>query len=343
MKNLTKLLSILFIATFLCLTLCSCGVTKDSLNANVNDFTKNWMSYLSDDTLVNTVAMPGSNDSGLSTCKNSAKTQHFDISTQLDMGVRYLELAVTNQDDQLYAFDGKHLGEKIDDVLAGVASFLKEHNKEVVILDFSGFNNSPQQKLITLIRKHLVPNGSYTYIVRNQTTESDDTFINKLTLDSTKTRGRAIVFMDGDGDNYLNEHFIFKRNNAQGTRLFSGLQSYCDAKVNSKSSTTYIDTLNDTLARYAQLNEGFCVLQGQLHDGASFFGPAYYESKHAQNMSQYVKSLTTSSHLQTVNVITRNFVDCTKCCEIVALNNAKGNLKSDKAQEFTQNVNAFTN
>ena len=342
MKKFAKILSTLFVATLLVTLLCGCNVPKSSLNANANDFTKGWMASIDDKTLVKQIAMPGSNDAGLSTAGRSAKTQHFTCAEQLDMGVRYLELNVRSKDDQLYAFYGSKTGEDVDQLLADVVAFLKANKTETVILDFSGFNNQPQSQLVKLIKKHFVPNGSYTYIVRNLIdTTMDDEFFNLLPL--SQARGRVIVFMDGDGNSYLDERFIFKRNDAQGERLFTGLQSYCDAKQNKGKSAQYIATLDATLARYSQINEGLCVLQGQLHDGTSLLGPAYYESKHASNMTEYINSLATSEHLSTVNVITRNFIDCNKACQIIALNSAKGNVKADKADAFTQGIAEFVN
>ncbi|MBO5866573.1 MAG: hypothetical protein J6Q55_00770 [Clostridia bacterium] len=340
MKKITKLLSLALVAMFACLALCGCNVPKSSLNQNANEFTKNWMSYIDNTTLVKEVAIPGSNDAGLSTCSRSAQTQHFTAGEQLDFGVRYLEINVRNKNDQLYAFYGSHTGEMVEDMLKDVVAFLKAHNTETVILDFTGFNNQPQTKLVNLIKKYLIPNGSYTYIVRNiYPNTSDGDFWNNTSL--AQVAGRAIVFMDGDGNSYLDETFIFKRNDSNGNRLFTGLQSYCNTKLNKASSQKYIASLDTMLGRYATTNEGLCVLQGQLHDGTSLLGPAFYESKHASNMTAYINSLATSEHLSTVNVITRNFVDCNKACQIIALNSAKGNVKTALTEQFTQAIAEF--
>ena len=340
MKKLTKILSALLVAMFACIALCGCNVSKSDLNANANDFTKNWMSYLDDTTLVKDIAIPGSNDAGLSICGHFAKTQHFTASQQLDFGVRYFEINVRNKNDQLYAFYSSRTGEKVEDMLAGVLAFLKEHKTETVILDFSRFNNQPQKQLVSLIKKYFVPNGSYTYIVRNTIpTTLDSDFINTLTI--SKAKGRVIVFMDGDGNDYLDETFVFKRNDAQGSRLFTALQSNYSKKLNNSSSKKYVASLDSTLQVYAKSNEGFTVLQGQLHDGVSLLSPAYYESKHAKNMSNYISDLATSEYLANVNVITRNFIDCTKCCEIIALNQYKGCIKTALTTQFEQNVYEF--
>ncbi len=340
MKKLTKLLSALMVGLLLCAVLCGCNVSKSSLNANANDFTKNWMSYISDSTLVKDIIIPGSNDSGLSNCSRFAKTQHFSTAEQLDFGVRYLEMNVRNVDDELYTFYGSSKGEKLADILSGVLAFLKEHKTETVVLDFSAFNNQPQKQIVSLIKKYFVPNGSYTYIVRNLISSTlDEDFFNTLSLSQAK--GRVIVFMDGDGNDYLDETFIFKRNNNQGTRLFTSLQSYYNKQTNNASSKKYIATLDSTLQRYATYGEGFRVLQGQLHDGKSLLGPAYYESKHDKNMSEYIDSLATSPNLAKVNIITRNFIDCTKACQILALNSANGNVKTAMAEQFQQEVSQF--
>ena len=338
MKKQIKLVAVLLVSILMIATLTACTIDKSKQNANANQFTKSWMSYVNDLALVKNIAIAGSNDSALYNTASFAKTQHFSVAQQLTFGVRYFEINVRLKGDVLYAFYGSYLGERIDDILDAVKNFLKNYPTETVILDFAGFNNQPQEALIASIDKYLAV-SSYKYIVRKTITSSlDEDFINNLTL--SNARGKAIVFMDGDGNEYLDKQYIFKRNDSNGNRIYSALQSYYDKDANKMSSQDYVASLPNYVAKYKASNQGFFVLQGQLHDGPSLQGPAYYESQHQQNMSNYIINMDADT-VDTINVITRNFIDCTKVCQIIALNVQKNNLKPATLEEFKTNLTEF--
>jgi len=74
------------------------------------------------------------NESGKASVKG-AITQHLDVYTQLDLGVRAIEvqIAVSKQDGQLYSANG-FLMMSLATILTDIASFLEQHHKEVVLL-----------------------------------------------------------------------------------------------------------------------------------------------------------------------------------------------------------------
>jgi len=79
-------------------------------------------------------AIIGTNESGKASVKG-AITQHLDVYTQLELGVRAIELqiAVGKKDGQLYTANG-FLMKSLATVLTDIASFLEIHHKEVVLL-----------------------------------------------------------------------------------------------------------------------------------------------------------------------------------------------------------------
>merc|ERR1719333_91493 len=74
------------------------------------------------------------NESGKASVKG-AITQHLDVYTQLDLGVRAIEvqIAVSKQDGQLYSANG-FLMMSLATILTDIASFLETHHKEAVLL-----------------------------------------------------------------------------------------------------------------------------------------------------------------------------------------------------------------
>ncbi len=63
------------------------------ITSNVPDFeTKNWMSNLPDNTPVWKITIPGTHDSGTSTCYSGFNDQNYDLEDQFDLGIRSFDL-----------------------------------------------------------------------------------------------------------------------------------------------------------------------------------------------------------------------------------------------------------
>ncbi|GAB1602315.1 PI-PLC X domain-containing protein 3-like [Argonauta hians] len=160
-------------------------IEKDSDIDRDNDFA-DWMSQLPDfchDLPLNGLAIPGSHDSfsaqlrdghispdnpeilniivkflGAAADKVMMKwstTQNFDLSKQLKAGIRYFDfrVAYNETDDELQFVHGL-FGPKIECCMNEINSFLDEHPKEVVILDFNHFYNvnfENHEKLLSML------------------------------------------------------------------------------------------------------------------------------------------------------------------------------------------------
>ena len=71
--------------------------------------------------------------------------------------------------------------------------------------------------------------------------------------------------------------------------------------------------------------KGIFVLQAQLTDGNLVFGPYSKEKTNDDEISNKIKSFKDDENLKYLNVIMRDFLDASKCEEIINLNYYKGN------------------
>ncbi|NQY65349.1 MAG: phosphatidylinositol-specific phospholipase C [Alteromonadaceae bacterium] len=107
-----------------------------------NITTKNWMSNLTGSITIDQLSIPGTHDSGTSKVtgpfKGAALTQNFDITRQLNDGIRFLDIRVKHTDisiEPLQIFHGV-IGCNISfgDVLNDCIKFLKENHHETIIM-----------------------------------------------------------------------------------------------------------------------------------------------------------------------------------------------------------------
>jgi hypothetical protein len=96
------------------------------------------MAGLSDSVTLRSVSIPGTHESATyaGTCRTvpHANTQALDISTQLLVGTRFLDLHLVHVSDTLRVYHGAlDCGVALDGVLGPVASFLALHPSEVVM------------------------------------------------------------------------------------------------------------------------------------------------------------------------------------------------------------------
>ena len=135
----------------------------------------------------------------------------------------------------------------------------------------------------------------------------------------------------------LAKKHVFKRNNDDGTRTDSVIQSYYKTSYNTKSSKQYINTvLPQYIEKYKEIDSGLFVLQGQLTDGMYVRGPKFREATHTDNMNEYVRRLNGSVDFDKINIIMRDFVTPYKNCCAIQLNFPKSNVKTDSHKDFLQ-------
>ena len=280
--------------------------------------TADWMRGVRDDAPLRRIAIPGAHDAGTAGMPWYSRTQDADTATLLADGVRYLDLRVALGDGKLRIFHGPSTGVELDAVLQAVAAFLDAHPAECILLDFQHFQGGAEQPTLAALTAAL---GQRIFTAPNPKDKVG--CINSLTLSAV--RGRVVVFWGGAQDPQLADPRLFLRGNDAGTRPNACLHSFYNESAHTGESKALIDTtLPEYLARFASLDSGICVLQGQLTDGWGIRGPRSRENTHAAAMDAFVSSLAGSPNLPAVNVVLRDFATAAKNAKTIELNLAKG-------------------
>ncbi len=304
-------------------------------DSDIKGDTTLWMNYIRDDVLLNDVVIPGSHDAGTYNTNWLGRTQGYSVKEQLDMGTRYFDLRVNKTSDGYYMFHSILNGERFEDVLFALKSFIKNNPEETLILDFQHFKGEAEADVIEYIIDAIVTPG---LAVKNETEMGDLEFVSKLTLG--ETRGKCLILFGNES--MAREHsFLFSRNNDKCTEKGQALNSCYISEYNKMSSKDYINT---ALPYYFEnikkkiSGEGFkgiFVLQGQLTDGYLIFGPYSKEKTHDKNMSEYIVAIKDDpERLALTNIIMRDFLTTEKCENIIKLNLYKGNVKEEFKSEF---------
>ncbi len=101
--------------------------------ANVAD----WMGFLPNNTLLSTLTIPGTHDSGarIEPVSGTAKTQNLTIAQQLDAGVRFLDIRCRHYQDAFTIHHGAiYQNLNFDDVINACKNFLQAHPNETIIM-----------------------------------------------------------------------------------------------------------------------------------------------------------------------------------------------------------------
>jgi 1-phosphatidylinositol phosphodiesterase len=117
------------------------GKDDNHFEIRKNDTYTDWMSNIDGNRLLSEISMPGTHDSGTyklhkdSITDTYAVTQDFSILTQLNSGVRVLDIRLGYTDGTLKVFHGSentHLN--FDEVLSQTFDFLNKHPRETVVM-----------------------------------------------------------------------------------------------------------------------------------------------------------------------------------------------------------------
>lgn len=289
-----------------------------------------WQSMLKDDVLLKKTVIPGAHDAGTKGLPYFAATQDRDTADLLACGTRYLDLRVSYADGKYLIYHGPSKGVALNGVLDDVKVFITANTTETVILDFQHFDGEAQQGTIAIVEEKL--DG---LLLTNDTDKTDVEFIDELTVG--QARGKCLIVWGRETEEILAKKHVFKRNNDDGTRTDSVIQSYYKTSYNTKSSKQYINTvLPQYIEKYKEIDSGLFVLQGQLTDGMYVRGPKFREATHTDNMNEYVRRLNGSVDFDKINIIMRDFVTPYKNCCAIQLNFPKSNVKTDSHKDFLQ-------
>ena len=300
----------------------ACLLVLAAACAFARDDTADWMRGVRGDAPLRRIAIPGAHDAATAGMPWFARTQDADTATLLADGVRYLDLRVALSDGKLRIFHGPSTGVELDGVLQAVAAFLDAHPAECVLLDFQHFQGGAEQPALAALTAAL---GQRIFAAPNP--EDKVGCINSLTLSAV--RGRVVVFWGSAQDPQLADPRLFPRGNDSATRPNACLHSpYRESAHTGESRQLIETTLPQYLARFASLDSGICVLQGQLTDSWGIRGPRSRENTHAAAMDAFVASLANSPRLPAVNVIIRDFATAEKNRKTIDLNRAKGIMEA---------------
>lgn len=112
----------------------------DSFHILFEPITVEWMTALEDDRSIADITIPGTHDAGTYALEpvnfGYSKCQNMDVWTQLDFGIRYLDLRVDNSMDIEHG--GLPCNVSFDEITRTTCDFLKKHPGETVIFELSG-------------------------------------------------------------------------------------------------------------------------------------------------------------------------------------------------------------
>ena len=336
MKKATILFTLLCIIAALCVSVTACSDEDPQYDA----FFSQWQNAIEDETPIKRIAIPGSHDAGSVGMVPIACTQRDAIADQLRGGVRYFDTRVTLSGDKLKIFHGPIKGVDFEPIATALATFMREHPSEFVIVDFQKLSTDAIDPLLRL----LDTSGLRDLAVVNATDAAPLTFVDALTLGDV--RGK-ILFTWGEADDRPApipdgaQDWLFPRNNDECSLSGSVLDSLYQGDLHRKSSEEFIrSAMPEYHEHYVNKDNGLWVLQCQRTGGADLY---LSEKSHNDNMNAYLLDLYDSPELERVNIVMRDYVtdhDLQKVKIILGMNDAKGILSADHASEYRAKIAA---
>lgn len=218
MKKFLKILSL-----FLCLSLFIIPLKVNahthggySHDSNIGLIKSDWMAGLSDELTINQLSMPGTGNS-MSYGKDFTDftlTQSMDLETQLNSGIRFLELGLNNSEGTLKVYTGlTDLKVTLVDVIKRVSDFLGKHREEIVLIKLHA-NSGDSEDIPYLVKQNIESKGLSDYIFdgsKNRNPKLGDARGKIILLaDYTGNRWKEISYRDGasiQDNNYLSTNW----------------------------------------------------------------------------------------------------------------------------------------
>lgn len=312
---------------------------------------QNWMSYLSDETLLVDVVMPGSHDAGtMSITAENLHTQSSGFYDQLIGGVRYFDMRVAeykgtvrcihaNSNDSINGTNG--IGVPFQEVLDDINRFLEDNPYEVIILDFQHLWNDFESQVVPMIEASLSGKmltkdkaANYLSLTMGQLRQWGVNIILVAQDDSKELRGATMP-------NFDQHNYMYKRT--------ENLRSEYDGDTHRSSASdliaiwpSYFDNFTED-----QYNKVF-VLQTQLTAEDKPINPeknlVNREKSIRNEANKYFRGLkNNATNLAKVNVIMRDFVvddlegvDSAQSCiqSVIFLNVYKNQIKETELERF---------
>ena len=222
---------------------------------------KNWMSRISSNTYLRNISIPGTHDSGTSTASGAtaslSKCQDWDITTQLNNGVRFLDMRFKVNGERLQVYHGIiSMNLYHDDFFNVVRQFLADYPSETVILSIRNENDEASSteklKFEQILDAEINANSSKWFVGasvprlseargkmvlfrRYDSNKGINMFNNwgdNMTFDVTGGRVQDVYKMSGTSDNSINtkwghiSNLLNGANNDNGSKFFV---NFCSA------------------------------------------------------------------------------------------------------------------
>jgi 1-phosphatidylinositol phosphodiesterase len=109
---------------------------------------KNWMKNLKDETILSTISIPGThNSAAYGHIMIGVNCQQMNLKTQLEAGIRSLDIRVVMSDNQFYIYHGEfYLEFSFSDILNICKTFLEENKTEVIIMGITYENKDSKDE-----------------------------------------------------------------------------------------------------------------------------------------------------------------------------------------------------
>ena len=311
---------------------------------------QNWMSYLSDETLLVDVVMPGSHDAGtMGISASNLHTQSSGFYDQLTGGVRYFDMRVAeyngtvrcihaNSGDPINSTNGT--GIEFETVLSDMLRFVNENPSEIIILDFQHLWNDFESQVVPMIEERLTGKmltkdkaKNYLNLTMGQLRNWGVNFIVIVQDDSNELKSSNILGETVSAPNFDGYDWMYKRT--------ENLRSEYDGDTHRSSASdligiwpTYFNNFTEN-----QYNKIF-ILQTQLTSGDL----VSREKSIRNDANKYFRGLkNNATNLAKVNVIMRDFVvddlsgvDSAQSCiqSVIFLNVYKNQIKETELERF---------
>lgn len=285
----------------------------------------NWMNdYMSQDTLLTDVVIPGSHDAGSANLDGSMfplaryllACQNSSIKSQLEAGVRYFDLRTMLKDGVLYVQHADYACQRFSAVVSEINEYV-QNQKDFLILNMQHFTDDEAMK------------ATFDYLIENITDfrsiclTKEECDFSTLTLAKIKSLGKRFLIIWGSEEK-PDESILLDSGKADGT--YETLYSPYIGEIHSSTDERLLAQL-DEYVEQSKNYHGLFNLQCQRTWSKKelLMGPEQLERRFSDKAEAYLNSLT-DEQLACINVIHRDFVTTgNKIATILKLNERKGN------------------
>lgn len=268
------------------------------INTDLNFSTKNWLSKIDDNVKINKINIPGSHDSAAYNIPMSfkARCQEEDITKQLNMGIRYLDVRLKNEKNGLVLSHGpitcfNNNREKyfFKDLLRECYNFIVNNKSEFIILNIKN-----ERIKTTLNEFNEEIKKDINFIICNK----EKLYLEKDIPKLKDVRGKIIILRRYDGEDFFGNTLmwenqskteldtnLYKKNiNGEKVKVFSQDQFKLNKKEKIKAIDSFINMHNYQENSY---NINFLSCSGKLFDSPKKFVDCFeYDDKNFKRLEK---------------------------------------------------------